>query len=79
MGKSTVKKVESVSVQASHMIRAYHGLLCQISPVVNNGEMLLQCKWKYSEKEFSESPKEVEPMTFLLPVGYVSHIQEPNL
>ena len=43
MGKSMVKKVESVLVQASHITRAYHGphVLCQISPVVNNGEVLL--------------------------------------
>ena len=43
MGKSMVKKVESALVQASHITRAYHGLhvLCQISPVVNNREVLL--------------------------------------
>ena len=78
MGKSMVKKVVSVLVQASHIARAYHGLhvLCQISPVVNNGEVLF--KWKYYEKEFSESPMGVEPMTFQLVAGYVSHIQEPN-
>ena len=34
--------------------------------------------WKYSEKEFSDSPTGVEPMTFQLVVEYVSHIQEPN-
>ena len=39
-----VKKVEYVLVQASHITaRAYRGLhvLCQISPLVNNGEVLL--------------------------------------
>ena len=35
-------------------------------------------KWKYSEKEFSESKTGVEPMSFQLAVGYVSRIQEPN-
>ena len=56
-----VKKVESVLVQASHITRAYHSLhvLCQISPVVNNREVLLSGN---TQKKYVLSPqRELNP------------------
>ena len=56
-----VKKVEFILVQASHITRAYHGLhvLCQISPLVNNGEVLLSGNTQ--KKNFLSPQRELDP------------------
>ena len=60
MGKCFVKKVESVLVQATSP-QLMHGLhlLCQISPVVNNREVLLSGNTQ--KKNFLSPQRELNP------------------